>query len=293
MPDRQREATATPQLPVLFVNIGWGQRYDGTEEIRGNHGWLSLRADDCSEIAAFAETDGGLFRCGIGRGSIAAERLDLVFVSRCPADGVRRVVGVYRNAWVFDWNDDPDSWKGAATKTAYLLPVGQRPPLRGWPGQQGVRRWAFRAGEKGREHPSLMAAYEGLVPRLGKEHLPRKEWLDGDEDDELAAFEGELRRRFVLHRSRERSLRVAKVRSVLAEKGRLPCEVPGCGFDFVERYGEELGEGYAHVHHLHPLSKLTGKTKVTLEDLAIVCANCHAMIHRWGDCRPLADVRPR
>ncbi|MGY4467320.1 putative HNH restriction endonuclease [Bradyrhizobium sp. LB9.1b] len=68
--------------------------------------------------------------------------------------------------------------------------------------------------------------------------------------------------------------------------------MPRCGFDFKEKYGE-LGKEFAHVHHLKPLSEAPSNGRdVLLKDLAIVCANCHAMIHRGGQCRPLADIIP-
>jgi 5-methylcytosine-specific restriction protein A len=44
-------------------------------------------------------------------------------------------------------------------------------------------------------------------------------------------------------------------------------------------YGE-LGEGFAECHHRTPLGELTGKTRTRLADLAIVCANCHRILHR-------------
>jgi hypothetical protein len=61
--------------------------------------------------------------------------------------------------------------------------------------------------------------------------------------------------------------------------------------DYAEKYGE-LGDGYAHVHHLEMLRKIPEGRKVTLKDLAVVCANCHAMIHRGGECRKLVDIVP-
>jgi 5-methylcytosine-specific restriction protein A len=98
--------------------------------------------------------------------------------------------------------------------------------------------------------------------------------------------EGDVRWRYVKHRSRERSLRRAKVEEAM-KQGRLRCEVPGCGFDFEAQYGA-IGRGFAHVHHLRPLAALDGEQSVSLEDLAIVCANCHAMVHRNGECRELS-----
>jgi 5-methylcytosine-specific restriction enzyme A len=85
-------------------------------------------------------------------------------------------------------------------------------------------------------------------------------------------------------------MRRAKIAEALDETGRLVCQVPKCEFDFEERYGE-LGKGYAQVHHLIPLHKAPKEgRKVLLKDLAIVCANCHVMIHAGGECRLLAGL---
>ena len=59
-------------------------------------------------------------------------------------------------------------------------------------------------------------------------------------------------------------------------------ECEACGFDFQSTYGE-LGEGFCEVHHRTPLAELDGETKTTLKGLAVVCANCHRMLHRMTD----------
>jgi predicted HNH restriction endonuclease len=52
-----------------------------------------------------------------------------------------------------------------------------------------------------------------------------------------------------------------------------------------------LDEGYAQVHHLLPLSTSPREGReVSLKDLAVVCANCHVMIHIGGHCRPLTGL---
>ena len=99
--------------------------------------------------------------------------------------------------------------------------------------------------------------------------------------------EGQRRKAMRWHRHREKELRERKIANVLAEVGELRCEVPGCCFVFESVYGEK-GAGYVHVHHLSPLS--LGYRRTTVEDLAIVCANCHAMIHVGGVCRPLQGL---
>ncbi len=113
----------------------------------------------------------------------------------------------------------------------------------------------------------------------------------GSGDPELAAVEGEVRTRLIAHRARERAFREAKLKHARSKSpdGRLHCEVPKCGFDF-ERVCGEIGEGYANVHHLRPLYEASAPVVTRLEDLAVVCANCHAMIHRGGECRPLAGL---
>ena len=80
------------------------------------------------------------------------------------------------------------------------------------------------------------------------------------------------------HRSRERNRKIVekKKKSVLDTTGRLACEV--CDFEFGERYGDR-GIGYIEVHHLVPLAE-AGPTTTRVEDLAVVCANCHRIIHR-------------
>jgi 5-methylcytosine-specific restriction endonuclease McrA len=93
-------------------------------------------------------------------------------------------------------------------------------------------------------------------------------------------------RQWVHHFSRERRPEIvsAKKAQVLKKTGRLKCEV--CGFDFQERYGA-IGEGFCEVHHKVPLSSLNEETETKLQDLSILCSNCHRMIHRT---KPMSDV---
>ena len=63
----------------------------------------------------------------------------------------------------------------------------------------------------------------------------------------------------------------------IKEHGKLYCEV--CGFDFTEKYGE-LGKSFIEAHHLKPVSELKEGEKTNINDLVMVCSNCHSMIHR-------------
>jgi 5-methylcytosine-specific restriction protein A len=110
-----------------------------------------------------------------------------------------------------------------------------------------------------------------------------------DLEEVYAASEGRLL--FLRHLKRERDpkLRADKISNVMAKTGCLECEV--CDFDFERTYGER-GAKYAEVHHVVPLH-VSGPTKSTTRDLAVLCANCHRMIHRgkrWLSPDELRDL---
>lgn len=67
-----------------------------------------------------------------------------------------------------------------------------------------------------------------------------------------------------------------------------------CDFDFEEVYGT-LGKEFIHVHHVIPVStkaKASGIHGIDpRKDLVPVCANCHAIIHRGGQSRALAEIK--
>ena len=62
----------------------------------------------------------------------------------------------------------------------------------------------------------------------------------------------------------------------LHRTGCLKCEV--CGFDFAAKYGAH-GKNFIEAHHKIPVAKLDGKVKTRIVDLALVCSNCHRMLH--------------
>jgi len=52
-----------------------------------------------------------------------------------------------------------------------------------------------------------------------------------------------------------------------------------CDFNFEEKYGD-AGKGFIHIHHKNPL--FDGEERIVDPeiDLAPLCANCHAIVHR-------------
>lgn len=55
------------------------------------------------------------------------------------------------------------------------------------------------------------------------------------------------------------------------------CQI--CGFDFHKTYGD-VGRNYIEAHHTKPVSEMKEGDVTRVEDLAMVCANCHRMLHR-------------
>ena len=96
-------------------------------------------------------------------------------------------------------------------------------------------------------------------------------------EDELAYPEG--KKRFSLHRTFERNSElVNKAKMTRFENtGKLQCDV--CSFDFKETYGS-LGEGFIEAHHTVPVAMLRGRRRTKLSEIALVCSNCHRMLHR-------------
>jgi predicted HNH restriction endonuclease len=106
---------------------------------------------------------------------------------------------------------------------------------------------------------------------------PDAEASIAQEDDEESFQEG--KEKYRTHLLKERSgqlVRAAKYKG-LSNDSKLCCQV--CGFSFVEKYGE-IGEGFIEAHHLYPISELTKETETKIEDLILVCSNCHRMLHR-------------
>ncbi|MGO8869009.1 MAG: HNH endonuclease [Alphaproteobacteria bacterium] len=62
---------------------------------------------------------------------------------------------------------------------------------------------------------------------------------------------------------------------------------------FFRRYYGERGEGFIECHHRQPLDALVEGTKTRIDDLALLCANCHRMFHiqrRWLSVEELKTI---
>lgn len=112
---------------------------------------------------------------------------------------------------------------------------------------------------------------ELVLERAGNEfnHLPTFEELDFPEG----------RIKYDTHKRLERNKRLIDIakRRFVERNGSLFCEV--CGFNFEAKYGE-IGKDYIEAHHSLPVSEMKENHRSKVEELVMVCSNCHRMVHR-------------
>jgi hypothetical protein len=156
---------------------------------------------------------------------------------------------------------------------------------------------------------------------LGKDRLPARSWpqalqtmrlltsetamlmrevwyssgttLSASLDPFVPEFLIENRQKIELHHQREHNpVLIAAARDQFERMhGDLFCEA--CGFDFSQTYGS-LGEDFMEIHHRQPFAEIEDdETDVSLDDLALVCANCHRMLHRHKPWLTIEQLRLR
>ena len=166
--------------------------------------------------------------------------------------------------------------QGVYMKLGHFLGIDPTDPRRGLPGHGKLDKVIFTEYAERRQDLTELA--EVVKKAIADENL-RSDLIAtyNYENEEFAVREGGIL--FRLHRFRERDRTIVKKKklSVLRLRGRLDCEV--CGFNFEAIYGD-IGKGFAECHHINPVGLLRKDAVTTLRDLAIVCANCHRMLHR-------------
>ena len=110
------------------------------------------------------------------------------------------------------------------------------------------------------------------------------------EDDSKVFEEG--KKAYRRHVSYERDSKVAKLakKKRISEAHELRCDV--CDFCFNEAYGS-LGMEFIEAHHTIPVAKMhkKGKKDTKISDIALVCSNCHRMIHRYVPWLSISQLR--
>lgn len=290
-------------MAILFCNVGWMNHYNGIDGDSIERGGEYNQHSTGHEVCNFSSNAGTLYGYVQPTGQIKIEKLGAgkkddsvggvtVVWTAGPASGGTVVVGWYKNATVFREAQKiakPSALQKkngistfrikAPADKAILLPIEQRKLMIPRAVMGGIGQSNIWYADKD-ESQAIVSRVISLINKGAVPTLP-------DIDKTQSILEGNPR--LVAHLRRERNPAIIKAKKVaiIRATGKLCCEA--CGFDFKEVYGE-IGDGCCEVHHLQSLSKADGLVKTELEDLAIVCSNCHRIIHRTDPMIPISSL---
>lgn len=128
--------------------------------------------------------------------------------------------------------------------------------------------------------PPTRSAGQTATPDGGDNN--RFENLEEGEVDSRKMSEGQQQLLQHYRRERRPQLRDLKLKSVEKDVGFLQCECCGTA---AEAYPPEYRRSVFEVHHKRPLSE--GSTMTGVDDLALLCANCHRAIHVDAELPPV------
>lgn len=142
-------------------------------------------------------------------------------------------------------------------------------------------------GHKSTSNSKLESEYLSFTSNLGisPDNRKRKFWefcidlpaLPNTPSTDEGFPEGKIVERKHLARERSSSLSAKAKEQFLKKEGKLFCII--CGFNFEEKYGDR-GAGFIEAHHTIPVSQMAPGQKTKISDIALVCSNCHGILHR-------------
>lgn len=145
-----------------------------------------------------------------------------------------------------------------------------------------LREKGIKAGKQRRKYWILNSELECLEKQSDK--------AMATEDDDSEFPEGKPLEQRHLRRERNRKL-IEKAKQEFRDKNkRLFCQA--CGFDFERKYGD-IGKDYIEAHHTLPVSAMAEGHVSKAKDIALVCSNCHRILHRrrpWLGMDELGEI---
>lgn len=182
--------------------------------------------------------------------------------------------GKTSDVWIASWSPQRGVYK---TKNFSILKHGE----------EGAKQLAIAAREAGLREMDL--DWHGDFTAVGNPGNPNSGPQDSSEEStDIFAFEAEQSYQTHLTRERDKTLRQAAIDLFIEKHGHVFCEL--CGFDFAISYGS-FGAGIIEVHHTKPLALIAPGEPTKVEDLMLVCANCHLVIHAGDALQRLESLR--
>jgi len=197
-------------------------------------------------------------------------------VEECkPFDQVNDPLDLYYNSWQEDNNEASEIKAGVLVHEKRLTP------------EEGMLRSQDLQNDPVLSKMRILTVHVGSNFLLSNQQSERIKdfWTASNQhvkdiDEEFVSnAEGKITLRMHKVRERDPKLRGKAIEQFVKTHNKLFCEV--CNFSFVDTYGE-IGQGFIEVHHLKPISTYSDGEVTQIDDMKLVCSNCHRMIHR-GD----------
>ncbi len=119
--------------------------------------------------------------------------------------------------------------------------------------------------------------------------LETQELPESDLEDVITGIEGRMLIR--LHAYRERDRKFARmVRKHFKAKGGGSLSCSACGLR-PETIYSDLGDRCIEAHHTIPIEELQPDSITRVDEMAMVCASCHRVIHSRKPCLTIAEVK--
>ncbi|MZQ91150.1 hypothetical protein GVY41_18930 [Frigidibacter albus] len=128
----------------------------------------------------------------------------------------------------------------------------------------------------------------GLTNAASATRLEEAEAKPPVDEEEIYGVEGRLLTRIHVYKERDKGF-AARAKKFYKDKsgGRLVCQC--CGMDPTVVYGKD-GERCLEAHHKIPIEELQPDSITRVDEMAIVCASCHRIIHSKKPCIAVEDL---
>jgi 5-methylcytosine-specific restriction enzyme A len=290
-------------MSFILCRVVWAETYNNRNETIYAAKMSNPRLHSyANERLNFANEDGhaygfvernesriALEKLGASKNDSQIEGVTVIWFASPPVDNRPRIVGWYENATAYRDAQTPTSspprrgWQ-YSFKTSYndahLVPVTQRFSLE-VPAKTRRTDKGF-IGERFWFYPELSANYAKFLETFqltmrGGTPSP----VVRTPEEQAAYQEGERYKAEIMVSARNQ-----KVTAAAKAKWNYNCQA--CGFNFEKIYGK-IGEGFAEAHHKITIN--TGVRETTVNDIDVLCANCHRMVHKETPPIPIKHLR--
>lgn len=148
--------------------------------------------------------------------------------------------------------------------------------------EPSVRRTLEQYSSDSEAYVKTNPDYFYSVDGIGSGHWGLRDFIYSKNSIDLTQNDADFsegKPKLVQHIVRERNqVLVNRAKYFFKQKhGRFFCEI--CGFDFEKMYGN-LGKDFIEAHHVRPVSELKDGDTTKIEDIVMLCSNCHSMVHK-------------